>query len=192
MSRDLQLVAFPDSRQTVGEKQHIVGATLVLEHPECGGQGAIDVGAAAGVESIGEAECGHLCLGIHPLQFGPETLDLRVIGHDVEGVLGVESSDEVLECIAGLLDLLSVHAARSIDDKHDGLGQDLGLAGFHFGAGQQQEVAVVIGIGAVADQVHPDQRVLDAIEESEVVGSGDVLECQFAVGVVVVGSLDID
>ena len=126
------------------------------------------------------------------MQFWTKTLDLRVVSHDVECVPGPESAHQVLQGLTGLFDLLSVHAPRSVDHEDDRLGNRLGLLELHFRTGQQQEVPVLPGIGAIADQVHPDQAIFCAVEQSQVLRRDHVRERQVSVSVVVVGPFDVD
>lgn len=64
----------------------------------------------------------------------------------------------------GLSDLLPLHAAGLVDDKHDRLGELLILLG-DLWSRDQQEVPVFIGMGPIAQQTDPQLLGIDVNEE---------------------------
>ncbi len=119
---DRRFARFAAGRQAVGEEKHVRRPVVVGEHAEGALEGAVDVGAAAGVEAVDEADRRGPRFVVEFLQFGPERFDFAVVGDDVEQVAFAQVVEHELGRPLGLLDLFAAHAAGAIDDEHDGLG----------------------------------------------------------------------
>ena len=81
------------------------------------------------------------------LELGLEALDAIVVNDDVEQVVVAEVVEHRLQGLPCLLDLLAGHRSRPVDHEDDRLGQRSGVGGLDLGAGQEQEVAVLAGLG---------------------------------------------
>ena len=115
-------VGFAVGGQAVGEEDDVVRAAAVGEQAERAVECAVDIGAAAGVEAVDEADGGGAGFVVEFLQLGAEGFDRAVVGDDVEHVAFAKIVEHELERALGLLDLLAAHAARAVDDEDDGLG----------------------------------------------------------------------
>ena len=160
----------------VGEKDHVVGPRGIVEHAQTGAQGAVDVGAAAGVDAVHPLGGGAQGLRVGPLQLGTEGLHFGIVRHDVECVARLQLAHQELERRLGLADLLAAHAAGAVAQEDHGLGDVSSAAGAGVGSGQQDEVSVFVVVGPVADHVQADRRGVGGVEQAHVVGPGHIVE----------------
>ena len=138
VGHDLHFVGLAGGGQAVGQEDHVAGPFGVLNLGQCDAHGGVDVGAAAGVEPLDEAQRRLARVLVEPLQLGPEGLDLIVVGHDVEQIALVQIVQHVLQGRPHLLDFRAGHAARAVDHENHGFRLLFRGRGFpRVGRGQQ-------------------------------------------------------
>ncbi len=157
--------------------------------PEGRRQGGVDVRTAAGVDPVCEAQGGVGRFRFDALQLGAERFDLGIVGDDIERVGRLELMDQEFDGLSGLLNLLTAHASRTVDDDHDRLGSRRGLRRLQLGAGQQHEIAVFGIFRPEADEAHADGPGVRATENPQIVGRLHVAQAELASRVTVVGPL---
>ena len=155
-------------------------------------QGCVDIRTAAGEEAVRKTQSFLHGLFVCPLQFRSETFDGRVVGDDVERVRLLKPVQEVLQSRSRLFDFLAVHAAGPVEDEDDRLRNRLAVVTFQLGTGEQQEIAIFAVAGPVRNDVHPDEPVLGAVHQPEIVRSLDIFQSKLADRGFIVGAVDAD
>ena len=171
---DLAFIRLAGGRQAVGEEDHVARPLRVVQLPERGSQGLVDIRAAAGVDSFDKPDRLGAGLFVVSLKLGAERFDGAVVGDDVEQVALAEVAEHRLQRAAGLFDFHAAHAARPIDDKDRGLRRQFFFLGLDFRGGQEEEVTVVVLIGPVTEHARADVAPAKVVEQAEV-GRGELL-----------------
>ncbi len=167
---DRRLADLARRRQSVGHEQHIARARVVGDHRQGGPQGAIDVGAAAGVDVVDEPRRISPRFGRVALQFRLEALHPVVVGHDVESIAVAQVVEHKLQRLLRLFDLLARHAARSVEHEDHGLRLRFRVGPLHLRAGEQQKEAVLGVARPVAQHGRPDRAFGERVQQPEVGG----------------------
>ncbi len=116
------------------------------------------------------------------LQLGLERFDAVVVGDDVEGVVVPEVIEDELEGVLGLVELLAGHRARAVEHEEDRLGQRPGVERLDLGAGQQEEIAVLVRVRPVAQDGRAEGPVGQGVDQLEVIGRQDVAAVERGLG----------
>lgn len=153
-------------------------------------QSTIDI-RAAGKEIFDEAEGRLTRVVVILLQFGAKAFDGAVVGDDVERVAGAEIVEHEFQGFLGLLKLFAGHAAGAIDDKITFLAGRSSLAAFHFGTGEQEEEAIFIRFGPIADDAHK-LAVVGVEEQAKIRGGDRLFGFYLDDGVLAVWPFDVD
>ena len=161
--------------KSIGEEDHVTGILVILEHLQGYRQCPVNVGAAAGIDSVHETE-GLLARAIAiTLHLGLETLDLCIVGHDVKKVTLVQVIEYEADGPLGLLDLLATHATGAVDHEDHVLANRRLHRRLDFRADQQHEVTILVLQRSVGDQAGSHGLVANIVHQAKVTPRDDVV-----------------